>query len=82
MYSDPPGQDYGMHLVVYALPRHRRSVALESKYKDQVKYESDWIECTAFLDKSVGKGFHKSLQDKQFSGRIYFDEEKIQVTGD
>ena len=73
-----------MECIWWSMPCHAIGGvwALESKYKDQVKYESDWIEYIAFLDKSVGKGFHKSLQDKQFSGRIYFDEEKIQVTGD
>ena len=50
-----------MECIWWSMPCHAIGGvwALESKYKDQVKYESDWIEYIAFLDKSVGKGFQK-----------------------
>ena len=48
----------------------------KSKYKDQVKYESDWVYRVP-PDKSI-----KIVKDKQFSEKIYWDVEKIQVTGD
>ena len=80
--SQPPGRDYGMHSVVYALPHYATPQEdygigkVNSEYKDQVKYESDWVHRVP-PDKSI-----KIVNNKQFSEKIYWDVEKIQVTGD